>query len=126
MAEASRPLTARERELITLVSEACASLPEVRVERDGFGHSSFRVGKRTFVMIGQGRDGEGSLSIKADVPSQGFLVRRGPYVRTPYIGQHGWVTVWGNVAFDPGEVGDLVRDAYRLVAPKRLLRALEP
>lgn len=108
-----------------MVRELSANLPEVRVERDGFGHTSFRVGKRTFVMVGGGRKGEGSLSMKADVPSQAFLVRRGPYVRTPYIGQHGWVTVWGDEPIDRDEIGELVCDAYRLVAPKRLLRRLE-
>lgn len=60
------------------------------------------MGKRTFVRVGDGH-GQGSLSIKTDPASQAFLLRRGPYERTPYIGQHG----------------------YRLVAPKRLVRALD-
>lgn len=114
----------REKELIAALREICAALPEVSVERDGFGHTSFRVRKKTFVTIGDG-DGRGSLSVKSDPVGQDLLVRRGPWLRTPYIGQHGWVSVWGDDDFDWGEVEALVGDAYRMVAPKRLLKELE-
>jgi predicted DNA-binding protein (MmcQ/YjbR family) len=117
-----RERTGRELELIAGVGEICSGLPDVNVERDGFGHTSFRVAKKTFVMIGEGTHGQGSLSIKADRITQEALVRRGPYVRTPYIGQHGWVTLWGDAEVDWAEVRDLVEDAYRLAAPKRLRR----
>ena len=117
-----RERTARELELIAGVGEICTKLRDVSVERDGFGHTSFRVAKKTFVMIGEGTKGQGSLSIKADRITQEALVRRGPYVRTPYIGQHGWVTLWGDAKVDWAEVRDLVEDAYRLAAPKRLRR----
>lgn len=76
-------------------------------------------------MIGEGTRGQGSLSIKADRIAQEALVRRGPYVRTPYIDQHGWVTLWGDTKVDWVEVRDLVEDAYRIAAPKRL-RGLDP
>ena len=125
MGERDREPFPREKELIRRVRALTAGLPEVRAERDGFGHTTFRVGKRSFVMIGGGH-GDGSMSIKADLPSQSFLVRRGPYERTPYIGQHGWVSVWGHQELDWTEIAELIRDAYRLVAPKRLLRTLDP
>jgi predicted DNA-binding protein (MmcQ/YjbR family) len=115
----------KEADLIRRVKKICAPLPEVAVEKDGHGHTSFRVRKKTFVMIGGGHDGCGSISIKADLPAQDLLVKRGPYVRTPYIGQHGWVTVWGNDTIDWDEVSELVADAYRASAPKRLLQQLE-
>jgi predicted DNA-binding protein (MmcQ/YjbR family) len=95
-------------------------LPEVDVVIDGFGHTTFKVAKKPFVMIGGGHDGAGSLSVKADPDTQAMLVKRGPYVRTPYIGQHGWVSLFGDSKVDWNEIEELVQDAFRRVAPKRL------
>ena len=116
--------TGREREIIDRMREICASIPEVTQGRDGFGHTVFKVRKKTFVMIGDGY-GQGSLSIKCDLTTQDLLIQRGRWKRTPYIGQHGWVTVWGEDPIDWEEVGELVRDGYRLAAPKRLGQLLE-
>jgi predicted DNA-binding protein (MmcQ/YjbR family) len=113
----------REKELIEGVRGICAAVPEVSQGRDGFGHTVFKVRKKTFVMIGDGY-GRGSLSIKSDLTTQDLLVQRGPWQRTPYIGQHGWVTVWGDDPIDWEEVRELVRDGYRLAAPKRLAKQL--
>ena len=125
MGHASYEPSGREREIIDRVREMCRSIPEVAQERDGFGHTVFKVRKKTFVMIGSWDDGQGSLSIKADLTTQDLLVKRGPWIRTPYIGQHGWVTVRGNDELDWEEVEQLVRDAYRLAAPKKLAAQLE-
>jgi predicted DNA-binding protein (MmcQ/YjbR family) len=115
----------RELELIGELRSICGELPRTDEQRDGFGHTVFKVGKRTFVMIGGGH-GRGSLSIKSDLTTQDLLIRRGPWQRTPYIGQHGWVSVWGDDPIDWKEVRELVGDAYRMTAPKRLLRELGP
>jgi predicted DNA-binding protein (MmcQ/YjbR family) len=113
-----------EQALIDGVRRIGAALLEVDQQRDGFGHTVFKVRKKSFVMIGSGY-GRGSLSIKSDLTTQDLLVQRGPWVRTPYIGQHGWITVWGDDPIDWEEVDGLVRDAYRLAAPKRLLGKME-
>ena len=43
----------------------------------------------------------------------------------PYVGPSGWVGIWldGNADWD--ELALLLRDGYRLTAPKRLLRVLD-
>ena len=38
----------------------------------------------------------------------------------PYVGPSGWVGIWLDGKTDWIELADLLRDAYRLVAPKRL------
>lgn len=119
-----RDRSAQELRLIEKMKKLAAKLPEVDVSIDGFGHTTFKVGKKSLVLIGGGEDGKGSLSIKADVDTQRALIKRGPWVRTPYIGQHGWVTAWGDAKLDWAEVADLFEDAYRISAPKRLLRDL--
>jgi predicted DNA-binding protein (MmcQ/YjbR family) len=109
------------RKLLKLLRKICRSLPEVREEIDGFGHTTFRVGKKSFVIAGMGERGA-AVSIKSDPANQALLVERGPYYRTPYIGQHGWVSVDDPLARDWAEIGELIVDGYRLAAPKRLAK----
>lgn len=125
MGHRDRTRSAAELAVIERVRGLCRRLPEVAVEVDGFGHTSFRVAKKPFVIIGAWEDGEPSLSFKADHTTQEALIRRGRHHRTPYIGQHGWVSYNKDAAVDWGEVEDLVLDGYRRVAPKRLLRQVE-
>jgi predicted DNA-binding protein (MmcQ/YjbR family) len=125
MHDPARPATAGEKEILKRLRSICARLPEVVEQRDGFGHFTFRVGKRSFVIVGAGEDGRGSMSIKADLYTQDRLIRGGGYVRTPYIGQHGWVSVEAGSEPDWRELEELVVDGYRRAAPKRLLDQLD-
>lgn len=96
-------------------------LPEVDEVVDGFGHATFKVRKKSFVIAGMGEDGA-AVSIKSDPTTQSFLIRRGPYYRTPYIGQHGWVSIADPLGHDTSELEELIRDGYRLAAPATLAR----
>lgn len=107
--------------LLAALREACAGLPEVEEIIDGFGHTTFRVRKKSFVIAGMGEEGD-AVSIKADLMTQQLLVRRGPYYRTPYIGQHGWVSIARPLDHEWDEIRELIVDGYRLAAPKRLAR----
>lgn len=111
--------------LLASLRAVCGRLPEVVETIDGFGHTTFRVGKRSFVIAGMGEEGT-AISIKADPVTQEALVRRGPYYRTPYIGQHGWISIEDPLSHDWEEVGELIVDGYRRAAPKRLVRLLPP
>jgi predicted DNA-binding protein (MmcQ/YjbR family) len=124
MHDPARPATAGEQQILNQLRRICAQLPEVVEERDGFGHFSFRVGKRSFVIVGAGEDGRGSMSIKADLYTQDRLIRGGGYERTPYIGQHGWVSIEAGSEPDWTEIEELVVDGYRRAAPKRLVKLL--
>jgi predicted DNA-binding protein (MmcQ/YjbR family) len=112
------------RRLLAAIRGVCRRLPEVEEVVDGFGHTTFRVGKKSFVIAGMGEDGH-AVSIKADRETQAFLVRRGPWYRTPYIGQHGWVSIADPLHGDWKEVAELIMDGYRLAAPKRLRSHLD-
>ncbi len=109
--------------LLTALRAVVARFPEVTELIDGFGHTTFKVGKKSFVIAGMGDEGQ-ALSIKSDPTTQAHLVRRGPYYRTPYIGQHGWISVDHPLAADWPEVEELIADAYRLAAPKRIRRRM--
>jgi predicted DNA-binding protein (MmcQ/YjbR family) len=113
------------RELLQALRAACAELPEVDEVVDGFGHTTFKVNRKSFIIAGMGDAGD-ALSIKSDPMTQAVLVRREPYSRTPYIGQHGWVTVSRPLEQEWGEIQELIRNAYLLAAPKRLARQVRP
>jgi len=111
--------TSEGRRLLAALRGICAALPEVQEVIDGFGHTTFKVRKKSFMIAGMGEEGE-AISIKSDPATQDPLVRRGPYYRTPYIGQHGWISVADPLDQDWEEICELVVDGYRLAAPKRL------
>ena len=64
------------------------------------------------------------FGVEADLGHVAILVDRGPYYRTPYIGQHGWVTLDDPLDHDWSEIRELIVDAYRLAAPKSLAKLL--
>ena len=109
--------------LLAALRDVCVGLPEVSEEIDGFGHTSFRVRRKSFVIAGMGEDGM-AISIKADHTTQAALVRRGPFYRTPYIGQHGWVSVDDPLERDWPEITELIVDGWRLAAPRSLAKRL--
>ena len=48
----------------------------------------------------------------------------GRFFRPPYVGVRGWLGVFLDVSVDWDEVAAIVEDAYRVVAPKKLLARL--
>jgi predicted DNA-binding protein (MmcQ/YjbR family) len=116
--------SAEGQKLLAALRVVCSRLPEVEEVVDGFGHTTFKVAKKSFVIAGMGADG-GSVAIKSDPTTQAHLIRRGPYTRTPYIGQHGWISVADPLNQDWAEIEELIGDGYRSAAPKRLLKRLD-
>jgi len=43
----------------------------------------------------------------------------------PYVGPSGWIGVWLDGNIDWAELQDLLRDAWRMTAPKKLVAALK-
>ena len=54
------------------------------------------------------------------------MVRHAPtrFFVPPYVGKSGWVGVYLDGDVDWGELAELLRDSYRLTAPKRLVAQL--
>jgi hypothetical protein len=98
------------------------SLPESS-ERETWGNATFRVRDKIFVIMSD--DGSGA-SVKATKDEQSALIEEDPETFTypAYVGQHGWIGV------DVQRIGDehlreLVTEAWRMTAPKRVVRAFE-
>jgi CheY-like chemotaxis protein len=58
---------------------------------------------------------------------QGALVASDPdrFFRPPYVGHRGWLGAWLDVPVDWDEIAEIVIDAYRMVAPRKLLDELD-
>jgi hypothetical protein len=103
------------------------ALPEV-TERLSHGEVSFFCRKQ-FVMVDDHHHGADHLAFWCAAPSGGQeeLIGSDPdtYFRPPYVGHRGWVGVRIDREPDWDEVAEVVRDAYRQVAPRTLLARLD-
>lgn len=106
----------------------CTAFPEV-TEKVTHGSPGFFV-KKQFVMAwprGHHDHDFPHLWCAAPPGAQEALVGGDPgrFFRPPYVGHRGWVGVRLDGGVDWDEVADLCEDAYRAVAPARLVRALD-
>jgi hypothetical protein len=107
----------------------CLALPEV-TERLSHGSPAFFVReKKTLVTLLDNHHGDGRLALWCPAPDgvQTQLVDTEPhrFFRPPYVGHRGWLGVRLDVDPDWDEIASIIRDAYRLVAPKSLARQLD-
>jgi hypothetical protein len=98
------------------------SLPQA-MEQESWGTPTFRVRKRIFVMFGEGGK---EAWVKSTHDEQRALVSMDPetFFVPPYVGPNGWVGV--RIArVDPGEMRDLITEAWRMTAGVRLVKAFD-
>ncbi|MCM3766704.1 MmcQ/YjbR family DNA-binding protein [Neobacillus niacini] len=103
------------------VRKICLALPEAVEIIDGFGHKTFKVNGKSFVITGESEKGF-NLSFKSDRETQALLLQKEYFYKTPYIGQHGWVSIQNPHGEVWGELADLLQEAYLRAAPKRLVK----
>jgi hypothetical protein len=124
-------MTADSAGLLDQVRTRCLALPEV-TERLSHGSPTFFV-RRTFLTWVDDHHGDGRTGFWCAAPAgeQAALVAADPqqFFVPPYVGGRGWVGV--RLVHDDGrkpdwdEINELVVEAYRCVAPARLVRLLE-
>jgi hypothetical protein len=108
----------------------CLALPEAH-EVEAWGEPTFRVRNKLFAMYANAGNHHGagrpSVWCKAAPGNQALMVKADAdrFFVPPYVGPSGWIGVRLDRNPDWTEVGELMRDAYRLVAPKRLLASVE-
>jgi hypothetical protein len=111
----------------------CVALPEASERESHGGPSWFVREKRQFVSLDDHHHGADHVAFWCPAPPgvQAELIAEDParFFRPPYVGHRGWLGVRlvadGLAPPDPDEVAEIVRDAYRLVAPKRLVAELD-
>ena len=103
------------------VRNICLALPEAVEIIDGFGHNTFKINGKSFVISGESEKGF-SLSFKSDRETQALLLQKEYFFKTPYIGHHGWVSIVNPESENWVELTDLIQEAYLRAAPKRLVK----
>lgn len=116
--------------LLDRVRTSCLDLPEVN-ERPSHGSPTFFIrDKKTFVMFLNDHHGDGivGLWVAAAPGAQEALIASdgSVYFRPPYVGHRGWVGVrLDTKTVDWDAVDGIIEDAYRVVAPKKLVEELD-
>ena len=119
----SRPKDSGESQ-IERVRRICLGLPGVW-EKISHGEPTWFVGKKVFAMFSNNHhnDGHVAVTIPAAIGIQEMLIKKSPkkFYRPPYVGVRGWVGI--EVArISDRELGLHLREAWRLVAPRKLLQ----
>ncbi len=110
--------------------ELCFALPEVS-ERLSHGSPTFFIREKRVLCSfhPSGHHGDEFLSIWAPAPPgvQEELIEDDPerFYRPAYVGPSGWVGVRLDRDVDWDEIDGIIREAYRLKAPKTLARLLD-
>ena len=114
---------------LTRLRKLCLALPEAH-EVEAWGTPTFRVRNKLFAMYAGADshhgDGRAGVWCKAAPGNQALMVRDAPdrFFVPPYVGPSGWIGVWLDGDTDWKDLAELLRDSWRLTAPKRLLARL--
>jgi predicted DNA-binding protein (MmcQ/YjbR family) len=119
-------VTAQEPRPLIRLRTLCLALPGAH-EVKSHGEPTFRVKDKMFAMYANADNHHGrgrhAAWIKAAPGRQARAVKSAPdrFFVPPYVGPSGWVGVFLDATTDWKELRDILRDAYKLVAPKKLI-----
>jgi predicted DNA-binding protein (MmcQ/YjbR family) len=101
----------------------CRSLPDTK-ETLKWGKPHFVVAEKIFTGFDP-NDGEPSIGFKLEMDHAAVVVQSPGFERAPYVGHKGWVTAYPERVKDWDVLEEMVRESYRLIAPKKSLAKLE-
>ena len=115
-------------EIYAAVQRVCLAFPEA-VEKETWGHPTFRVRNKMFAACGSSENDAGELRVtmtmKAEPGEQDSLLAEGyPFFFPKYVGSKGWIGINLTADTDWDEIAELVEESYRVIAPKTLARTL--
>ena len=104
-------------------------LPET-TEKEAWGAPTFRVRNKLFVHYHDNHHGDGRVALWCKAPPgvQETLVAADPrrFFVPPYVGPSGWLGVRLDLDdVDWEQIGELLEEAWRMTAPKRLAATLD-
>ncbi len=116
--------------LLERLRSICMALPDVTERLSHSAPTWFVRGKTTFVTLWEGGHHDHDfphLWCAAPPGVQEELVETEPqrYFRPPYVGGRGWLGLRLDVDVDWDEIAGICKEAYRTVAPKRLVAQLD-
>ena len=105
----------------------CLALPET-TEKLSHGEPTFFVRKKVFAMFSNNHHNDGHVAVWVPAPPgmQSVLIENSgeKFYKPPYVGMRGWVGIeLGRIKDE--ELASHLREAWRLIAPKKLHAKLE-
>ena len=111
------------------LTEICERLPEVTTRLSHHTPTFFIRDKKVLCHLWDDHHGDGRLAIwcPAGPGVQDELVDSDPerFFVPPYVGHRGWIGLRLDLDVDWDEVEQIVRDGYRIAAPKTLIKQLD-
>jgi len=110
--------------------DLCLAFPE-STEKEAWGEPTFRVKDKLFAMFSSAGTHHGggrpAVWIKARPANQALVIESDAarYFKPPYVGPSGWIGVWLDKRPPWAAIQSLLDDGFRLVAPKKVLAAME-
>jgi hypothetical protein len=108
------------------VRRICLAMPEAW-EKLSHGEPTFFVGKKVFAMFSNNHHNDGRIAVLCPAPPgfQEMLIEAEPekFYKPPYVGVRGWIGIHLNRIQDE-ELASHLRQAWRMIAPKKLRGAL--
>ena len=127
MAHPLKEITPELEPLIARLREICLALPET-TEKLAWGEPTFRVKEKMFVQVDNNHHRSGHFAIWCPSPpdAREILVGNIPerFFVPPYVGGKGWIGARLDGDCDWDQVALVIEDAYRMVAPKKVLAAM--
>ncbi len=117
-----------EPHILDELREICLELPETK-EAATFGAPVFKVNSKHYAMTHRDKQDRPNVWVKGAPGQQEALAGAFPdrYFRPPYLGGKGWIGCWldDTALPDWDEIEDLIVESYRMIAPKRLVKAMD-
>jgi hypothetical protein len=115
-------------DVLSRLRSICLRLPSV-TERESHGEPAWFAdrGKQFASFADHHHDDRVAFWCAAPYGRQQELVASDAerYFAPPYVGGRGWLGVWLDVPLHWAEIAEIVQDAYRQVAPRRLVAELD-
>ena len=115
-------------ELLKRCAALVKSLAEVEIEHTN-EHAAFIVADKKFAWFLDNHHGDGivCICVKVDPEAKETLIEMDPekYLRPAYISRFGWLSIRLDTGtIDWMEIEQRLSESYRIVAPKRLVKAM--
>jgi len=117
-----------DRSPVARLREICLALPDT-TEKMAWGEPTWRVRGKLFAQLDDHHHGADHVAVWLPAPlgEQEAMIFTNPrqFFRPPYVGHRGWIGVRLDGDVDWAEIAELCEDAYRAVAPAKLIAVLD-
>jgi predicted DNA-binding protein (MmcQ/YjbR family) len=111
-------MTGAEQRTLQKLRNICLALPGAE-ETTNHGHPTFKVKGKVYAVF-HGPEGEPAIAVKVGKEAQALFLKDARYFRTPYIGQHGYVSLHAAGNLDWEEIAEMIQGSYDLtIGPRK-------